>query len=318
MKNILITGASGFVGGFLAEELLKSPENNIFGTYLVDESREKSLVKDKITFIKTDMMDRAQIDHLLEQSKPDYIYHLAAAASVGASFSDPIGTFHSNIDAEINLFESLRTHKMLTTRVLVFGSAESYGYVTPEDLPVDELTPLRPASPYSVSKIAQDMLALQYNICYKMPLVRIRPFNQIGPRQGLGFVASDFAKQIAQIEKGVIPPIVKVGNLDAKRDFTDIRDSVKAYQLILEKGTPGDVYNLGSGISHSAKELLEILIANATVAITIETDSTKLRPSDVPEIVCDNKKVVSLTGWKPEISFDQTVKDILDYWRNII
>lgn len=318
MKRVLITGASGFVGGFLAEELLRAGKYEIYGTYLTDESKEYSPVKDAITFIKTDMMDRAQIDAALEQSQPDYIYHLAAAASVGASFKDPIGTFHANIDAEINLFESLRSHDMMNTRVLVFGSAESYGYVTPEDLPVDEQTPLRPSSPYSVSKIAQDMLALQYHISYHMPLVRIRPYNQIGPRQGVGFVASDFAKQIAQIEKGLIPPVVKVGNLDAKRDFTDIRDSVKAYALILEKGTPGDVYNLGSGMSHATKELLDILLAHATVPITVETDPTKLRPSDVPEIVCDNSKVVTLTGWKPEIAFERTVKDILDYWRNIL
>ncbi|HET9947153.1 MAG TPA: GDP-mannose 4,6-dehydratase [Patescibacteria group bacterium] len=317
MKKILITGASGFVGGWLAQHLLTLGNAEIFGTYLNEESKESSLVKDKITFIQADLHDKSVVETLIEKVKPDEVYHLAALASVGKSFKDPVGTFHTNIDSEIFLLEALRQHDLLSTRVLIVSSAEVYGYVTPEDLPIDENTPLRPANPYAVSKIAQDYLGIQYAISYKMPIIRVRPFNHIGPRQGLGFVISDFTKQIADIEKGIQEPIIKVGNLEAKRDFTDVRDMVKAYPLLLEKGEVGEVYNVGSGISYKIGDLLDKMIAMATVKIEKQIDPERLRPSDVAEIVADNTKMQKVTGWKPEIAIETTLKNTLDYWRDL-
>jgi GDP-4-dehydro-6-deoxy-D-mannose reductase len=318
MKKVLITGASGFVGGFLIEHLLSLGDYEVIGTYNSEERLQKSPLKDKIKFIKADLSNKEETKKTLTDTKPEFIYHLAALASAGASFKDPFGTFHTNIDSELNLFESLRELEMKETRSLIFASAEEYGYVQPDDLPVDENTPLRPANPYAVSKIAQDYLAFQYNLSYKLPLIRVRPFNQIGPRQGTGYVASDFAKQIAEIEKGQKEPVIKVGNLDAKRDFTDVRDAVKAYHLILEKGIAGDVYNVGCGTSHKVQEILDSLLKLANVKISVEVDPNKLRPSDIPEIVADNTKVNKLTNWKPEIPFETTIKDILDYWRSIV
>lgn len=317
MKKILITGASGFVGGYLAEHLLSQNTSDITGTYFTKESLEISPVKGKIEFLQVNLQNRSEVYTLLEKTKPDWIFHLAAAASVASSFKDPIGTFHANIDSQLNLLESLRELNLLQTKVLIVGSAEEYGYVQATEIPINENTPLRPANPYSVSKVAQDFLALQYYLSYKLPLVRVRPFNHVGPRQGLGYVLSDFAKQIADIEQGKQKPVITVGNLEAKRDFTDVRDMVKAYPLLLEKGISGDVYNIGSGISHKIQEILDLLISFSTVKITTEVNPAKLRPSDVPEIVSDNTKVMEVTKWQPEIPFEKTIKDTLDYWRNI-
>lgn len=315
MKRVLITGASGFVGGWLAEHLLSLGLSEIYGTYMTEESREISPVKDNITFIQADLSQKETIEKIISEVRPDEVYHLAALASVASSFKDPIATFHNNIDVEINLLESLRQNNLTNTRVLIVGSAEVYGYVNPSDLPIDEETPLRPASPYAVTKIAQDFLGYQYNLSYKIPLIRVRPFNHIGPRQATGFVVADFAKQIADIEKGKQEPVIKVGNLEAKRDFTDVRDMVKAYSLILEKGIPGEVYNIGSGKSVKIGDVLDMLIGMSTVKIDRETDPAKLRPSDIPETVSDNTKISQTTGWKPEIPFEETLKTVLDYWR---
>src|SRR5690348_5682726 len=201
MKKILITGASGFVGTYLAQHLLELGESEIHGTYLSDDSLEKSPVKEKITFHKVDLQDKEQTENLIKTVMPDEVYHLAAMANVPASFKNPRGAFHSNVDAELNLLESLRMCDLLSTKVLITGSAEEYGYVSTEDLPVNENTPLRPSSPYAVSKVAQDFLGLQYFIAYKMPIFRVRPFNHVGPGQGLGYVVADFAHRIAEIEK---------------------------------------------------------------------------------------------------------------------
>ncbi len=318
MKKILITGASGFAGGYLAEHLLEKEGYEIFGTYLTEESKDTSPVKDKITFLQADLNKREVVINLIHEVKPDELYHLAAMASVGASFKDPIGIFHNNIDTQIFLLESLKNEELLNTRVLIISSAEVYGFVQPEDLPIDESTPLRPGNPYAVSKIAQDFLAYQYFVTTKMPIIRVRPFNHTGPRQPLGFVLPDLAHQIAEIEKGKQERIIRVGNLEAKRDFTDVRDMVKAYSLILDKGVVGEVYNIGSGVSYTISEILHMLLGMTTMNIEIEIDEKKARPSDIPEIRSNNTKIKTLTGWEPQITLEKTLKDTLDYWRKIV
>lgn len=318
MKNVLITGITGFAGSFLAEHLVQLDEYNIAGTFLSEHSLENvAHIKDQLDLVKVDLTQKDAIETLIAQKRPDMVFHLAALASVGASFKDPVATFHNNVDSQIFLLEAIKNEKLFNTRVLIISSAEVYGYVQPENIPLNENAPLRPGNPYAASKIAQDFIGLQYALSYKMPLIRVRPFNHVGPRQALGFVVSDFAKQIADIEKGKQEPIVRVGNLEAKRDFTDVRDMVKAYALLMEKGQAGEVYNIGSGVSHKIQEILDILIRLSNVQITIETDPAKLRPSDIPEIVSDNTKITDVIGWKPEVPLETTLKDTLDYWRNI-
>ena len=203
----------------------------------------------------------------------------------------------------------------LECRIQLACSSEEYGMVFPEEVPIKETNPLRPLSPYAVSKVAQDMLGYQYWMSWKVNSVRTRGFNHEGPRRGPVFVASDFAKQIADIEKQRKPPVVYVGNLEAKRDFSDVRDMVRAYFLALEKCEPGDVYNICTGRSWSIREVLDLLLSMTKTKIEVRQDSTRLRPSDVPILLGDNAKFVKATGWKPTIPFEQTLRDMLDYWR---
>jgi GDP-4-dehydro-6-deoxy-D-mannose reductase len=318
MKKILITGASGFTGCYLGEYLRALNKFEIFGTYNSEQSFENSPLKDKIHFKKIDLTNTQGVSNLISEIKPEYIFHLAAASSPQESFKNPLGTFHTNVDAQINILEAMRKNNLLKSKILIISSCEVYGYVKPKDLPVNEKTELRPSTPYAVSKVTQDYLGLQYFLAYKLQCIRARPFNHIGPRQTAKFVVSDFSRQIAEIEKEKKEPVMYVGNLEAKRDFTDVRDIVKAYYQLIEKGTPGEVYNIGSGISYSAKEILDILFEHSLSKIKIKIDPDKMRPSDMPDIFCDNKKLIDLTGWKPEIPLKQTLLDTLDYWRNIV
>lgn len=312
MKKVLITGISGFVGKHLTEFLLAKGEYEIIGTSRSQESVENVILK------KVDLLDKQAVEDLLTSQKPDVIVHLAAMTSPAESFKSPEATLTNNILAELNLLEVLKKHEMKQVRFLLVSTSEVYGLVNPSDIPVDEETPLRPASPYAVSKIAQDYLGLQYHLSYGLDIVRVRPFNHIGPGQQDKFVVPSFAKQIAEIEKGKQEPILKVGNLDAKRDFTDVRDIVSGYHLLLAQGKAGEVYNIGSGKSHKIGDMLNQLIALSTKEIRVETDPAKLRPVDIPEIVCDYAKLQKLTDWKPEISFEKTLEDILEYWRKLV
>lgn len=313
MKKILITGATGFVGHHLTTHLLSQDTIELFGTTRSEDSTSSQIVLKKV-----DLQKREEVHQLLKDIQPNEIYHLAAQSNVPKSFQDPINTFHTNIDSQINLFESLRDLSLTETKILLVSSAEVYGHIQTEDVPVDEETPTRPANPYAVSKLAQDYLGFQYALAYNLPIIRVRPFNHIGPGQSPGFVLSDFASQIAAIEKGNQSPIIRVGNLEARRDFTDVRDMVKLYPLLLNKGEWGAVYNAGAGISHSAQEILDILLSLTSTSIHVEQDPSRMRPSDVPNIVADISKVSTLTGWAPEIPFEQTVKDTLDYFRNVV
>jgi GDP-4-dehydro-6-deoxy-D-mannose reductase len=247
--------------------------------------------------------------------RPDAIFHLAGQSNVPRSFAEPAQTLTTNVLAQLNLFQAALRLKQ-NPLFLVVCSNEIYGRVTPGDLPIDEDAPLRPVSPYAVSKAAQDLLAYQYYISHKLRTIRLRPFNHIGPRQAEQFVASAFAAQIARIEAGGQEPLLRVGDLAAERDFTDVRDMVRAYALAAQHGEPGQAYNIGSGRTVSIRWLLDTLLAFSTRDIAVEPDPARMRPADVPRVACDSRRFRERTGWAPQISLEQTLHDILEYWRD--
>jgi len=319
MKKVLITGITGFAGSYLAEYLLLTKKYDISGTYLFEKSLDNiENSKDKLNLIKADLSEEKSVFKIIKDVSPSIIFHLAALTSPADSFNNPIQTLTNNISLQVNLLEAIRKYNLLNTKILITSSADIYGLVKKENLPIDEQTPLIPTSPYSVSKIAQDFLGLTYFLSYNLKIVRVRPFNHIGPRQSPNFVISSFAKQIAEIEKGKRDPILHVGNLEAKRDFTNVKDMVRAYDLAIEKGKYGEVYNIGSGISYRISDILNKLVSMSSAKIKIERDEALLRPSDNPDLVCNADKFMKLTGWKPLFSIEATLKDTLDYWRNII
>ncbi len=309
----LITGISGFVGSYLAEYLLDNTDwevaGTVFGPYhnIVDLCGQMELYPAELSRLDV-------VTFILEQARPDAIFHLAAQPLVSASRRDPWGTLETNIRMQLNILEGVARINP-DCRVLVIGSSEEYGLISPEDLPIGEDTPLRPLSAYAISKVAQDLLGLQYHLTHNLHVVRVRPFNHIGPRQRIGFVAPDIASQIAAAEFGQSPPILEVGNLAARRDFSDVRDVVRAYVLLITSGEPGQVYNVGSGEAHAIQELLESLLALSRIPIEVRQDPERMRPSEVPEIVCDATRIRERTGWETTIPFAQSLQDILDYWR---
>jgi GDP-4-dehydro-6-deoxy-D-mannose reductase len=313
MKKALITGISGFAGSFLAE-LLLTEGFDVSGTHIGDDTKNLDKIKKDVTLGKVNLLNAQDTKKFIGRISPDYVFHLAALTSPSESFKDPAGVVTNNVTAEINVFEAVRLMD-ISPKILITSSAEVYGVVSREDLPLNENAALKPGTPYAVSKITQDYLGLQYNISYNMDIIRVRPFNHIGPRQTTQFVVSAFAKQIAELEKSHDKNSIKVGNLEAKRDFTDVRDMVKAYFLLLEKGKSGEVYNAGLGHSHKIGEILEKLLSLSTKKIAVEIDPSRLRPSDVPDIYSDNSKIESETGWKAEIPIAKTLTDTLNYWR---
>lgn len=317
MTKALITGISGFAGSHLSDYLLKIGGYEIHGTHLDDAALSNLSQKDKIHLHKLNLLDSPAVEKLIEDEKPDVIFHLAALTSPRSSIDNPSETFVNNVTAEINLLESLKKFNMLQAKVLIVSSAEVYGLVENSDLPIDEETPFNPTNPYAVSKLAQDFLGLQYFLSNKIQTVRVRPFNHVGPRQSPVFVISAFAKRIVEIEKGK-EKVMKVGNLTSKRDFTDVRDMVKAYVLAIEKGKIGDVYNLGSGRSYEISEILKMMIDLSTTNVETQEDSSLLMPSDNPEFICDYSKFKDLTGWQSEIPIEKTLSDTIEYWRRTI
>jgi GDP-4-dehydro-6-deoxy-D-mannose reductase len=313
----LITGVCGFAGSHLAEYLLAHTDFKVCGTDISSDSRNIAHLRDRVDVIVGDMSDASVTADVLSQAQPDYIFHLAAQAFVPLSWTDPWDTIANNIRAQLNIFQTL-VDSGARPRVLVVGSADEYGMISPGELPVSEHTPLRPYSPYAVSKIAQDMLGYQYHASHGLPIVRVRPFNHIGVRQSPSFVTSDFAKQIAEIEQGRREPRLLVGNLTAKRDFTDVRDMVRAYSLALERGEAGEVYNLGAERAHSIQEVLDILLEMSEAEIEVAQDPARLRPTDVPVVVSDCSKFRERTGWRATVSLRDSLRDILNYWRESV
>lgn len=315
MKNkALITGITGFVGSHLAELLLKR-DFDVCGTTRPRSKTENiDYIKNKLDLYDADVLDSHSLYSVMIKVKPDFIFHLAAQSFVPTSWASPANTLETNVIGTVHLFEAVRRAE-INPIIQIACSSEEYGLVYKNEIPVKESNPLRPLSPYAVSKIAMDYLGHQYNQSYQMKIIRTRAFNHTGPRRGDVFVCSNFAKQIALIEKKKQPPIISVGNLSAKRDFTDVRDVVKAYLLSVQKCVPGEVYNIASGKSWEIKKVLEILLSFAKVKIGVKKDPKRVRPSDVPVLLGDSSKFRKKTGWRPEISFEKTLKDLLNYWR---
>ncbi len=311
----LITGIAGFVGAHLAEAIRAETDWEVWGAVIGSVERASAI--NGVRNLTTDLREPEQARVLVEAARPDWVFHLAAQAYVPQSWADPWDTYQTNIRSQLNLLDAI-SRLALRPRILIISSNEVYGYARPEDLPLNENAPLRPNSPYSVSKLAQDFMGLQYFLDRQLPIIRVRPFNHIGPRQNARFVAPSFAKQIVEIERGQREPVLFLGNMAAQRDFTDVRDMVRAYILAIQKGEPGEVYNIGTGTARSVRELLDIMLAHTPIKIAEEIDPAKIRPSDTPISYADPSKFKRQTGWEPRISFQQTCVDILSDWRTRI
>lgn len=311
----LITGITGFAGSYLAEHLLANGDIDVYGLGLPQAGPGHiAHLLDRVHLVTGSLNDADWARQVLADTAPDYIFHLAAQASTPVAVADPAGTLIPNILGQLNILQGCVALK-LDPVVLIVGSGDVYGMVRPEDLPLTEDTPLRPTNPYAVSKITQDMMGLQYFLSHHLRCVRVRPFNHIGPRQGDAFVVASFARQIAEAEAGLRSPVLQVGNLDTARDFTDVRDMVRAYWLAVRKGQPGEVYNIGSGRATSIRDLLMQLVAMSHTRLTIAVDPAKLRKSDVSAVRSDCTRFRQATGWQPAIPMEQTLRDILAYWR---
>ena len=309
----LITGISGFVGAHLAEYLLHETDCEVAGTVFGPSENIASL-RPRLQLYLAELSNLDVVSSILEDARPDLIFHLAAQPLPALSLKDPWSTLENNIRMQLNILEA--TQRLgLPARILVVGSSEEYGLIRPEDLPVSEGAPLRPINPYAVSKVTQDMLGLQYHLMYGLYTVRVRPFNHIGPGQRLGFVVPDLSKQVAEAEAGLRERVIRVGNVDVSRDFSDVRDVVRAYYLALTKGAAGEVYNIGSGQARSVRSILEGLLSLSRVELEYREDAERVRAVDVPLIEADCSRFRSATGWKPQIPFERSLQDILDYWR---
>lgn len=316
MKRVLITGITGMAGSHLADYLLANEKDcQVYGTKRWRSPMDNvEHLKGKVELLECDLKDATGCFEVMKKVRPDYVFHLAAQSFVHASWSNPYAAVNDNVLMQLNLFEGIR-HAGLDPKVQVALSSEEYGHVLQHELPIKEGNPLRPLSPYAVSKVGQDMLAYQYWSSYGLKVVRTRAFNHEGPRRGEVFVTSNFAKQLAEIELGLKPPVLHVGNLNAQRDWTDVRDVVRAYWIAVNEAIPGDDYLIASGVTRTVREMLDFLLSICKVNVDVQTDPARLRPSDVEVLLGDPSKFMNATGWKPEISFEQMMTDLLNYWR---
>lgn len=318
-KIALITGYCGFVGGYLAGYLYEQG-CRVYGTCFAESppaSEQHRACRRHVTTVECDMTKSSDVRRMLKQVRPDFVYHLAAQSHVPTAWKKPEATFKINITGTLNLLQSI--NKLgLQPRILSVGSAEEYGDVGAEDLPLDEKAPLRPMNPYATSKVAQDFLSYQYAKAPGLDVVRVRSFSHTGPGQSTAFVCPHFAWQVARIMLGIQEPVIKVGNLKPRRDFLDVRDVVRAYHLALQKGRQGGVYNIASGKARSIQSILSMLLRYGQRDVRIERDDSLYRPADVLEVRGNASKFRRSTGWRPLISFEKTLHDILDYWLRVL
>lgn len=312
MKKALIIGGAGFVGNYLIDHIQKNCIWSIVVTKLPHERIEKS----EIEILDLDIMDQRAVQTVLEKIKPNYIFHLAAQSSVSLSWKNPGLTVDVNIKGTLCLLEAVRQWGG-APRILLIGSGEEYGYIQPSETPIRENTVLRPGNIYAATKACQNMIGEIYARAYHMDILMVRAFNHIGPGQAPIFVVSDFCRQVAEIEADRREPVMRVGNLSARRDFTDVRDVVRAYTLLMEKGKPGVTYNVGSGNAIAIQRLLDEILLLSPKEIHVEVDKHRLRPSDVPIIEANIERLQNDTGWSPKYSLKETLKDTLDDWRSM-
>ncbi|AIP62904.1 GDP-mannose 4,6-dehydratase [Burkholderia thailandensis] len=323
-KRVLITGITGMVGSHLADFLLENTDWEIYGlcrwrspldnvSHLLPRINEKN----RIRLVYGDLRDYLSIHEAVKQSAPDFVFHLAAQSYPKTSFDSPLDTLETNVQGTANVLEALRKNN-IDAITHVCASSEVFGRVPREKLPIDEECTFHPASPYAISKVGTDLIGRYYAEAYNMTVMTTRMFTHTGPRRGDVFAESTFAKQIAMIERGLIPPVVKTGNLDSLRTFADVRDAVRAYyMLVTVNPIPGAYYNIGGTYSCTVGQMLDTLISMSTSkdVIRVETDPERLRPIDADLQVPNTRKFEAVTGWKPEISFEKTMEDLLNYWR---
>ena len=323
-KKALITGITGMVGSHLADYLYKNTDWEIYGMCRwrspldnISHLVEKINSEERIHLLYGDLRDYISLHDVIKKSSPDYVFHLAAQSYPQTSFESPLDTFETNIQGTTALLEAIRKLN-LDPYIHVCASSEVFGRVPKEKLPIDEECSFHPASPYAISKVGTDLVGRYYAEAYGMKTMTTRMFTHTGPRRGDVFAESTFAKQIAMIEEGIIPPFVKTGNLESLRTFADVRDAVRAYHMLVTcNPIPGEYYNIGGTYTCTIKDMLDFLISISKCQKKIEviTDPKRIRPIDADLQVPNTKKFLAHTGWKPEITFEQTMKDLLNYWR---
>lgn len=309
MKSLIIGGA-GFVGAYLIRHLKEELGQEVAVTKMPQET----VAAEGADVYDLNILEKESIVELFRKVQPDYIFHLAAQSSVSVSWKNPQLTVDVNVKGVVNVLEALRGLER-QPRVLLIGSGEEYGRILPEETPVREDNASRPGNIYAATKACQNMLGKIYADAYGLQVMMVRAFNHIGPNQTPLFVVADFCRQVALIERGEREPVMKVGNLSAKRDFTDVRDVVRAYGMLIGKGKAGESYNVGSGRAIAIEEILWMILANSKKEISVEVDPAKLRPVDVPIIEADIRKLQAVTGWEPKIKLEDTIRETLHYWR---
>lgn len=314
--KVLITGITGFVGSHLAEYLL-GEGLEVYGVVRWRSKTENiDHIKSKLNLLNADIKDGYSLQKVFKDIQPNYCFHLASQSFVLESWNSPLETMNINVLGTVNVLEAIRLEDKGCITVIA-GSSEEYGLVHSDEIPIKETNPLRPMSPYGVSKVATDKLGILYFMSYGLKVIVTRSFNTTGPRRGEVFATSSFAKQIAEIEKGK-EPIIYVGNLDAQRDFTDVRGIVEAYWLAATRCEFGEAYNMCTGGTFRIGDMLGMLLNLSEVQIEVRRDPNRMRPSDIPILLGDNSKFRARTGWEPTIPFEKTLKDLLDYWRRRI
>jgi len=315
MPRVLITGATGPVGSTLAAYLLTQPEVelSVFKRWRSDP-RALAPIVDQLTLYEGDIEDPYAVADAVAQAQPEYVFHLAAQSYPSASWGAPVATMRANIEGTVHLLEAVRRHAP-TARVHIAGSSAQYGVVAPEAIPILESHPQRPASPYGISKVGQELLGLQYYDSYGIHTVVTRSFNHVGTRQGDRTAIQTFCRQMALIEAGRQAPIIQVGNLEPRRDYTHVDDVARALWALIQKAPGGTVYNMCSGVATRMGDILDIVLAQGTVPVQIVVDPARLRPVDEPILRGDNSKLKAVTGWEPNIGMEQIIRELMAFWR---